>query len=682
MQEAVFSGSHLIYLSGRPEKELRDQLKLRGAFEGRGNYEDAVRIAAIVVVLILSAQLAHGESSLRRTPLAVTSNDVIPTGNQWISLPTIRASDGALEDFNVLSMRYRGLLEVKGERGAPALQPYLMIGDKSLALLNLKWELIEYWIPTATQTSDGIELSITYCAPPDSRAAFLRFSVTNHRTTAVPVTLGLKASWGELNRVTYTPVNLKGERTMIPAPWHKKMMVFPYSTDDTQFAWSLSYRDSEASLLAPPFRLATGLDAQRTKSLEPGETLETHYVIGVGIEEYSASQSAAALEEMIDRVGLDGILEDAAAWCRRRTRATGQPDLDLLMNRNFLFTALYAWGRAIDTEQFVGVTSRSDRYYVSAAYWDRDAMLWSFPGLLDIDRALARDALEYAFTVQLRNVGTHSRFIDGTVLEDGLELDEVVAPVIALSAYVDRTGDQSVLATYGAALNYVRQVLSARFDAETGLYTTLQDAQDEYRKQQFSTYDNVLVWKAMLEMAKFATSSKDTKTANEMIARATALRKAILEHCVKTGAPGATDTILVSATDGKSPIFADVPPGSLFRLPALGFIQENDPLFIRTYEWLHSSKYAYSNAGLSYGLPGSYRVPFTTAWAVADHLSLKSGQQQAVKILRSSPWDGGIITEGIDPKSGTADSAGRAFATAAGYVAHTICQNFCVDKSH
>ena len=657
-------------------------MESRRKFAGIGPFYNAIRVASIVILLILSSQLVWGANTPRRTPLAVTPNDVIPTGNQWISLPTIRASDGALEDFNVLSMRYRGLLEVKGERGAPALQPYLMVGDKSLLLRNLKWELIEYWIPTAIQTSDGIEVSITYCAPPDSRAALLRFTVTNHRTTPVPVTLGLKASGGEVNRVTYTPVNLRGERTMIPAPWQKNMMVFPYITDDTQFAWSLSYRGSESSLLAPPFRLATGLDAQRTKTLEPGETLETHYVIGVGIEEYSASQSGAALEEMIDRVGLDSIIGETAAWCRTRTRTTGQPDLDLLMNRNFLFTALYAWGRTIDTEQLVGVTSRSDRYYVSAAYWDRDAMLWSFPGLLDIDPALAREALEYAFTVQLRNVGTHSRFIDGTVLEDGLELDEVVAPIIALGAYAERTGDQSVLATYAPALNHVRQVLQSRFDVETRLYTTLQDAQDEYRKQQFSTYDNVLVWKAMLEIAKFATYSKDAKTADEMNARATSLRKAILENCIKTGAAGTTDSIFVSATDGKSPIFADVPPGSLFKLPALGFIPESDPLFVRTYEWLHSNKYVYSNVGLPYGLPGSYRVPFTTAWAVADHLSLKSGQNQALKILRSSPWDGGIITEGVNPTSGAADSAGRAFATAAGYVAHTICQNFCTDKPH
>jgi len=72
------------------------------------------------------------------------------------------------------------------------------------------------------------------------------------------------------------------------------------------------------------------------------------------------------------------MIDQAAAWCKRRTRTNRQPDLDVLMNRNFL-SRVYAWGKTIDTEQVVGVTSRSPRYYVSAAYWDRDAMLWSFP---------------------------------------------------------------------------------------------------------------------------------------------------------------------------------------------------------------------------------------------------------------------------------------------------------------
>jgi uncharacterized protein len=48
-----------------------------------------------------------------------------------------------------------------------------------------------------------------------------------------------------------------------------------------------------------------------------------------------------------------------------------------------------------------------------------------------------------------------------------------------------------------------------------------------------------------------------------------------------------------------------------------------------------------------------------------------------VKVLRASAWDAGIMTEGLDPSSAVVDRPGRAFATAAGYVAHAICQQFC-----
>ena len=45
--------------------------------------------------------------------------------------------------------------------------------------------------------------------------------------------------------------------------------------------------------------------------------------------------------------------------------------------------------------------------------------------------------LGYVFGRQRRNIGVHSRFIDGAVLEPGFELDELVAPVLALERYAD-----------------------------------------------------------------------------------------------------------------------------------------------------------------------------------------------------------------------------------------------------
>ena len=302
---------------------------------------------------------------------------------------------------------------------------------------------------------------------------------------------------------------------------------------------------------------------------------------------------------------------------------------------------------------------------------------WSFPALLDIDKSFARDALDYALTVQLRNTGTHSRFIDGVVLEDGFQLDEGVAPILALTQYMRATNDQAFLSSHLTALATLRDGLLARFDPGTGLYSSLQDSQDEYQKLPFLTYDNALTWQALLGLSDLFDRLHDPAAARDMKQRAEALRGSILKHCVSDKARGSSGSIFAFATDGNNPIFEDTPPGSLMKLPALGFVPETDPVFVRTYDWLHSTNYKYSYSDRPYGLPGSARLPFTPSWSVADGLNLARGRPQALRILRASPWDAGITTEGVDPDSGVMEYAGRAFATASGYIAHAICLNYC-----
>src|SRR6516165_9555235 len=185
-----------------------------------------------VVITICSAMAAVAQTP-RHVSLPTKPEDAIPTGNEWISLPTIRASDGALQSFNVLSMRDRGLLQVAGESGTPALQPYFTVQGKQLPLRNLKWDLLEYWIPVAHVSGEGVEATLTYCAPPQLHGAFLHLTLTNRGTSTIPVAIGVKASWGGLQRVTYTPVVLRGERTISPSPWVDAGEVFSFVRDDT-----------------------------------------------------------------------------------------------------------------------------------------------------------------------------------------------------------------------------------------------------------------------------------------------------------------------------------------------------------------------------------------------------------------------------------------------------------------
>jgi hypothetical protein len=465
---------------------------------------------------------------------------------------------------------------------------------------------------------------------------------------------------------------------MSPTPIDTDMEVFEYDTDDTQMAWGFAYVGSQGTLHTDSDN--PGLTARHEGELAPGQTLDMHFIIGAGLEEYSAAYAMRVLNKKIDRYGLDGVIDQAADDAHRRTRTTGDPDLDRIMNRNLLFSTYFAWGRAIDTEQFTGMTSRSNRYYVSAAYWDRDALLWSFPAILDSDAPRAREILDYALGIQARNAGIHSRFIDGVVLEDGFELDELVAPFVALGSYVDKTHDMSMVERHRGVIHTLLERLRAQRDPATGLYATFQDSQDEYVRKPFSIYDNVLTWKAFGDLAKIAALEHRIGEAASLTSEAAKLKAAIYRYGVLDGAEGAGGPIFAALVNATSGDFVDVPPGSLMKLPALGFVSENDALFRRTYAWLHSRHYAYSYADQPYGLPGSYRLPFTTSWEVADHLRLAAGRAQALKILKQSPWDGGIITEGVKADTGVPDQEGRAFATAAGYVAHTICQEFCIDR--
>jgi len=637
--------------------------------------------AAPMALLMMAPCANAGPQAARNVAITLGADDVIPTGNDWLSLPTIRASDGAIKDLNVISMRYRGLVEMAGIGDKPLISPFVEINGTRKPLANLRWTLRDYWIPTGTMDTDGLKVAITYVTPPDEHAAIIRFQITNTSDHTMHIAPGMDVNWGATHRVTYSPEKLSGTRSMTPTPIDTDMQIFSYGTDDTHIAWGFGYVGSSGVLhTADTPTSAPGLTASHPADLAPGQSLDVHYLIGAGLEEYSAAYAMRVLNKEIDRYGIDGVITRAADDAHRHTRTTGQADLDLIMNRNLLFTTYYAWGRAIDTEDFIGVTSRSNRYYVSAAFWDRDALLWSFPGLLDTDPARAKDALNYVLGIQARNIGIHSRFIDGVVLEPGLELDELVAPILALGTYIATTHDDAILRSHADTIATLITRIKATRDPQTGLYATFQDAQDEYIKKPFSISDNVLTWKALGVLADIEARAGHAAQASAWRAEAVHLKAAILHYGVHEGAPGAGGPIFAANVDAQAGDFIDVPPGSLMKLPYLGFIREDDPLFVRTYRWLHSANHKYSFADQRYGLPGSYRLPFTTSWVVADHLRLKAGRAQALRILKDSPWDGGIITEGVKPDTGLPDHQGLAFATAAGYIGHTICEQFCIDR--
>ena len=415
---------------------------------------------------------------------------------------------------------------------------------------------------------------------------------------------------------------------------------------------SSTFQETDAGIV---YRLAHAC------TLEPGEAVTVTFYWGVGFEEVAAATSA---KEML-RQGWQHELQVTTDWLDARRWPIPDAQLERLYNTNLFFCLFYSAGITLDTEELVLVTSRSPRYYVSAAYWDRDSLLWSFPTVVDADPALARRMLDYVFGRQRRNLGVHSRYIDGTVLEPGFELDELMAPVLALERYVGATGDRDCLEDNAirSGLTDILRTLRTKRHRSIALYETFLQPTDDVRSYPYLTYDNVLVWKALR-----ALSSLYPETYGDLAGEAEELRRSILEHCVVQGPNGpyyAWSTDLEGHTD-----VYDEPPGSLLLLPYLGFCAPDDPAYQNTVRQIRAPEYPYSFAGCAFAEIGCAHAPHPWMLSVAN--SLLSGEaERSLDLLRRAVMDNGIVCESIDEHTGRS-ATGDAFATCAGFVCHAL----------
>src|SRR5262249_35500983 len=90
---------------------------------------------------------------------------VLPTGNDWIALPTSRAADGGTRQFSVLSMAARGLLEVSGPPDGTLFQPFVRVDGVESTLAGIRWQALGCWVPRGLCRIGDLELTFTVCAP-------------------------------------------------------------------------------------------------------------------------------------------------------------------------------------------------------------------------------------------------------------------------------------------------------------------------------------------------------------------------------------------------------------------------------------------------------------------------------------------------------------------------------------
>ncbi|MEW6105623.1 MAG: glycoside hydrolase family 125 protein [Bacillota bacterium] len=475
--------------------------------------------------------------------------------------------------------------------------------------------------------------------------------------------------------------------------------------------------------------------ASKSIKLAPGDCATVAFYVTFNREADGARTTSVHLR----RLGWQALEARTLRWlAERRVRVPGRPHEESVLNRNLLFCRFFATGKTLDSEEVVVVTSRSPRYYVSAAFWARDALLWSLPGLMLVDRGRAREVLLRAFSVGTRHVGDHAEYIDGRALYPGFELDEAAAFLVGLGTYLGGTsdfdiiGEPQVLEGIKRVLAEVEKWTMRTADGKPVLCRTFLDPSDDPVRLPFLTYNNVLVRKGWLVAADVLerlsvdwgnrwASDDLRRQARELREAAEALSEAIRRYCVVDGPFGpmyawAVDIAPHEACgdDGRDdegggaaePARAngsyrglcrteaelyDDPPGSLELLGHYDRCRrdgEEASILANTRRWIHSHHNPYFVEGRFAG-PGSAHSP--NPWPIAAASAIlaeaaacdASGRcdlalvKRAIRLLTSAPMDSGLACESIDPETGAART-GAAFASGAGFLAYSLWRGLCL----
>lgn len=370
-------------------------------------------------------------------------------------------------------------------------------------------------------------------------------------------------------------------------------------------------------------------------------------------------------------VGVDGDAAVGAAHSLRRS--VGQaPESGIYVpegasartTENMRFCRIGSLGRAIDTGDWLPVTSRSPRYDVPATFRARDWFRWALPAIASCDPPAAREGLVAACRLAATAPGMHALDPAGAPYLGGFQLDAACDVVLGVADYVEATGDDSVVAEpeVDDALRAVADELPRWHDRDFGLFRTELAPSGDLAPGPFLAVPNAMAIAAYEALAKF----KVTEASGAVGKLAALWRQAFVQ-----------DGWIVGALGGQGqPFNWDDPTASVAMLTRMGALERRDEG-----AWRQSVQHLMSGRNPNH-VPGRYPGERATWMAgpclqsLAERmLAFPSGREvsdEARMTAEHAPLDAdGMACETYDPETGAA-LTGVGWAAASGLLASAL----------
>jgi len=589
---------------------------------------------------------ARSMNSIITKPTEIETNEqVLYTGNHYVSIPEIDPYGGTIRSCNVISLSNKALISLEGEEYL--FQPVFKKDGELLQVRHVDFTMEYNYLPAFIFfLQNGIEVRARIYADLSEKGFLYAFE------TPCELDIILRCDIAKVSLLRFSAHPVPFTKSVGEDKWLHNLVM---EIDSPRASLSLAFGADQGFFYEEDKNtLRLGLTCDGTNS----------FYVAVNADPDGASTTLIHLL----RKGCRGIYDEFAAWIE--DREIPFPDdgrMTRLLNQNLLFNYFFSVGKDLESDRYVALTSRSPRYYVSGAFWERDSFLWSLPAVKRVDPALYGRLSRDMILLHGKNAGDHAHYIDGTVLYPGFELDEAASYFILIGDQEEDFFDGEIL----AALDDVFRRIEAEYDQATGLYRTFLLPSDDPARYPFVTIDNVILWRGLQNYKDVLLKKGDTGKARHVQDRIEGIYEGIDTYL--TGEVDGRKMFLWSADGAGNYRLYNDPPGNLAALSFYGFVSHDDPVFTNTLDYYYSTRYHYyfADAGIR-ELACDHHPHTPSGLGLCGRLLNPGTRDTALACLKKAGMDYGLLSESMDRDSGEAKT-GVGFATGAGYLAMALC---------
>jgi hypothetical protein len=258
-------------------------------------------------------------------------------------------------------------------------------------------------------------------------------------------------------------------------------------------------------------------------------------------------------------------------------QTVGHDGIDRLINRNLLFSYIYAAGRALDDAHFYLVRSRAPWNGHGITVRDWEALSWTLPAVQLADPSLARELLLRASELHGYAPGLGVHYLDGTLFEPGFSLEGLASFALATDRYIRETADDQIVdePVIAETLYASWDDLAERRDSHVPLYKTEVSLSGAPAPHPFTLHGNAVVAQALDIFRRTLDEETARKVEDPEAVRAALRRHFAVEKSGKVTFASAIDLAGHQSVE-------DDPHASAYWLPVYDAMERHDSAYRRT----------------------------------------------------------------------------------------------------